>query len=72
MAVARSLLVRNRVEEEVEARVPVNPALTRNDVVRIEEADTSTTGTFALDTFPLPMDPGAQTFVVRRERSLDA
>jgi len=72
LAVARSLLVRNRVEEEVEAQVPVNPLLTRNDVVRIEESDTGTSGTFSLDTFGLPLSPGAQSFTVRRERSLDA
>ena len=66
-----SLLVRNAVEEEIEATVPVNPALTRGDVVRIEEPGSGTVGNFVLQVFGLPLVPGGQTFTVRRERSLE-
>lgn len=68
--VAESLLVRNAVEEELDATVPVDPSLTRRDVVRIEEPGTDTIGTFSLEEMQLPLEPGTQTFTVRRERTL--
>lgn len=70
LAVARSLLVRNAIEEEIEADVPIDPSLDRHDVVAIEEPTSDTVGRFALDSFPVPVAPGSHTLVVRRERTL--
>lgn len=69
--VARSLLVANRVEETIDATVPVDPSLDRRDVVTIEETSTDTVGTFALDSFSVPLEPAGHSVTVRRERNLE-
>lgn len=69
-AVGRSLLVARAVEEEIDATVPVDPSLDRRDVVQVEETSSDTVGTFALDSFSIPIAPGGTSITVRRERTL--